>query len=158
MPIKIREMETGDYDGVLRMLAEIAALHHRGRPDVFADGGAKYARADLDVLAADPDTHIFVADHADRRCVGYLFCRLQSEAPHPPKKACRSLWIDDLYVDEAFRRDGVGGALIAHAKAFARGQSCARIELNVWSFNESAVAFYERCGMRVQRQIMEYPL
>ena len=48
MPIEIREIEKTDYDAVLRMLAEIAALHHRGRPDLFAGGGAKYTHADLD--------------------------------------------------------------------------------------------------------------
>lgn len=158
MQIEIRQIEKEDYDSVLRMLAEIAALHHRGRPDVFADGGAKYTHADLDRLSADPNNRIFVADCVDRRCAGYLFCRINAEEPHPPKRAGRTLWIDDLYVDPAFRHDGVGRALMARAEAFARGQSCERVELNVWRFNEDAVSFYERCGMRVQRQIMELTL
>ena len=158
MPIEIREIEKTDYDAVLRMLAEIAALHHRGRPDLFAGGGAKYTHADLDRLTAAPDKRIFVAGCSERRCAGYLFCQINADEPHPPRLADRTLWIDDLYVDPACRRDGVGRALMAHAEAFAREQSCARVELNVWRFNDAAVAFYESCGMRVQRQIMELAL
>ena len=68
------------------------------------------------------------------------------------------MWIDDLFVKEEARRDGVGSALLAHARAFAGEKNCDRLELNVWAFNEAAIAFYRKNGLNIQRCIMELPL
>jgi len=65
------------------------------------------------------------------------------------------LYIDDLCVDENCRGQGIGKALYDYALALARETGCFNVELNVWAFNGSAVRFYEKCGMRPQRIIME---
>lgn len=158
MSIEIRLFTPEDSDAVLDMLSAIAALHSAGRPDLFQASGAKYNRDDLEALAADPNERIFIADTDERRCAGYLFCQISDRQPHPPVRPCRTLWVDDLFVCPECRGGGVGRALLEHAAAFARRTDCARLELNVWAFNENATAFYERCGLRVQRRILELPL
>jgi ribosomal protein S18 acetylase RimI-like enzyme len=64
-----------------------------------------------------------------------------------------SLWqdaldcaLEDLYVEEHARRDGVGQALVSAALERARGRGCRRVELDVNEANEPAVALYEKLG------------
>lgn len=154
----IRLFAPADGADVLAMLGAIAALHRAGRPDIFLDSGAKYTQADLEAIASDPDKRIFVADLPDRPCAGYLFCQLRAANQHPPVRPCKTLWIDDLFIRPDCRSHGVGRALIEFAAAFAKRMDCARVELNVWGFNQNAAAFYEQCGFHVQRQILELPL
>lgn len=158
MQPEIRLFTPADSAGVLAMLSAIAALHCAGRPDIFLDSGAKYTQADLEAIAADPNKRIFIADLPDQPCAGYLFCQLRDANQHPPVRPVRTLWIDDLFTRPDCRSRGVGRALIEFAAAFARQMDCARVELNVWGFNQNAAAFYEQCGFHVQRQILELPL
>ena len=153
--VTIRSVTPADYDDVIAMLTQIAALHHRGRPDLFYGSGAKYTHADLAALAAKEGFSIFIADTPSVSCAGYLFCQIADTEAHAPMKPYRRLWIDDLFVRPEARRDGVGSALLAHARAFAAEKHCERVELNVWEFNEAAIAFYARNGFSTQRRIME---
>ena len=63
--------------------------------------------------------------------------------------------IDELGVDEAFRRQGVATAMIAFIRAFAAQEGFHRIELNMWEFNQNALAFYEAAGFSTCRRYME---
>ena len=154
----IRPITPADYDDVIAMLTEIAALHYRGRPDIFYNGGSKYTHADLAALVAAENSYIFVADTPNVACAGYLFCQIKDREAHGVSRPDRVLWIDDLFVKPEARRGGVASALIAHGREFAKKKHCDRVELNVWAFNESAIAFYEKCGMKTQRRIMELEL
>jgi len=58
----------------------------------------------------------------------------------------RGLWLDDLFIDPAFRRKGIGQTLIAYLADIALQNQCARFEWMVLDWNESAIAFYERLG------------
>lgn len=63
--------------------------------------------------------------------------------------ACRDfdcLTVDYLFVEEAYRGRGYGGALLNHAEAQARGQGARRILLNTFSFQ--APEFYRKLGYR----------
>ncbi len=66
-----------------------------------------------------------------------------------------TLYVDDICVDENARGQGVGRRLFEHVEKYARDEGFYNITLNVWAFNEGARAFYESCGMQVQRYGME---
>ena len=67
----------------------------------------------------------------------------------------KTLYIDDLCVDEATRGRGVGRSLFDHVLAYAREAGCHDVTLNVWELNPGARAFYERMGMRPLKTCME---
>lgn len=69
--------------------------------------------------------------------------------------ALRYCDIDELGVDERFRRRGVGRALVEFVKARAAEKGFSRLELNMWEFNEGALRFYEAIGFRTYRRYME---
>lgn len=57
-------------------------------------------------------------------------------------------WLEDLFVDESARGEGLGRILVEAAVERARARGCDRIQLDVNQANEAAVALYESCGFR----------
>ena len=68
------------------------------------------------------------------------------------------LYIEDLYVQDASRRQGVGEALAARLAHIAAGRGCDRMEWAVLTWNEPAIRFYEKLGAKAQREWMSYRL
>jgi GNAT superfamily N-acetyltransferase len=62
------------------------------------------------------------------------------------------LWLDDLYVQDAYRSRGVGAALMSALARLALARGCGRIEWTVALRNDRGIAFYERQGSVVRQQ------
>lgn len=136
------------------LLRQVCLVHHNGRPDIFKVG-RKYTDDQLRVLLADSSRPILVAvDEADA-VQGYCFCIYQQPDDGGALKPNKTLYIDDLCVDETLRGQHVGRALYDAALALARENGCYNVTLNVWSCNPSALHFYERMGMVPQKICME---
>ena len=56
------------------------------------------------------------------------------------------IYIEDLFVDEKFRRRGFGGALLRHVAQLAKQRECGRLEWSVLDWNEPAIQFYRKLG------------
>jgi GNAT superfamily N-acetyltransferase len=56
------------------------------------------------------------------------------------------IFIEDLYVDESHRRQGLGLAMFMHVARLAKEQGCGRLEWSVLDWNKSAIHFYENLG------------
>jgi GNAT superfamily N-acetyltransferase len=56
------------------------------------------------------------------------------------------IYIEDLFVDEAFRRRGFGRALLAYVARLAKERRCGRLEWSVLDWNEPAIHFYKQLG------------
>ena len=96
---------------------------------------------------------MFVYDDGEIR--GYCFCIFRQHVGDNILTDIRTLYIDDLCVDEACRGRGVGRALYEYALGFAKESGCYNLTLNVWALNESAMRFYEKMGLRPQKVGME---
>lgn len=59
------------------------------------------------------------------------------------------LWLEDLYVRPAFRRQGCAQTLLRTLAALARDRGCGRFEWAVLDWNAPAIAFYEGLGATV---------
>jgi len=143
-----------DIDGLIRLLRQIANLHHKGRPDIFKIGGQKYTKEDLEDIIKDKNRPIFMAVDDNNNMQGYCFCKLHTPA-HPVFEERLTLFIDDFCVDETLRSQGIGKELYERVITYAREQGVYNIDLNVWSFNKGAIKFYEKQGFTIQRQTME---
>ena len=67
----------------------------------------------------------------------------------------KTLYIDDLCVDEHLRGQHIGKQIYQAVIDFAKENGCYNVTLNVWSLNESAMKFYEACGLKPQKVGME---
>lgn len=56
------------------------------------------------------------------------------------------IYIEDLFVDESYRRRGFGGALLTHVAKLAATRDCGRLEWSVLDWNEPAINFYKKLG------------
>ena len=143
-----------DVPGILELLRQVGRVHHNGRPDIFKMG-RKYSDEELRELLADSTRPILVAvDEADA-VLGYCFCIYQQPDDGGALKPNKTLYIDDLCVDETLRGQHIGRDLYDAAVALARENGCYNVTLNVWSCNPSALRFYERMGMVPQKVYME---
>jgi ribosomal protein S18 acetylase RimI-like enzyme len=70
----------------------------------------------------------------------------------------KSLYIDDICVDEKARGKHVGKSLYEYVHDYARSIGCNNITLNVWEGNEPALRFYQNMGMKVRKTTMEVVL
>ena len=59
------------------------------------------------------------------------------------------LYLEDLYVQPAFRGAGIGKALLSHLGALAVARGYGRFEWSVLDWNENAIRFYEKMGATV---------
>ena len=99
------------------------------------------------------DTPVFVYD--DGKIAGHAFCQITQVKDHRLLQDRKTLYIDDICVDETVRGQHIGRALYEYVRDYARSLRCNSITLNVWEGNDGAYAFYRRMGMKVQKTGME---
>lgn len=58
----------------------------------------------------------------------------------------KGLYLEDLFVLESFRKQGVGQALFTRLREIAKNEGCGRMEWSVLDWNASALDFYLRQG------------
>lgn len=153
--MNIRRGELSDLEGINRLLRQVLMVHHNGRPDLFKGDAKKYTDEELaDILRKD-ETPVFVAVDDCRNVLGYAFCVMQSHPSDNILTDIKTLYIDDLCVEEASRGRHIGRLLYEYVLDFAKGQGCYNITLNVWECNPGARKFYEKCGLVPQKTGME---
>ena len=153
----IRKAKENDIPRILELLSQVNDVHAEGRPDFFKKGQRKYEEAELKNILNDDVTPVFVCEE-DGDVKGYAFCVIQDLSKcsnlHPDK----SLYIDDICVDEKYRRHGVGKKLYDYVIQYAKDKNCFNVTLNVWDKSPEARMFYEKMGMKVQKVCMEVVL
>lgn len=155
--MEIRFAQSRDIPGMLNLLQQVGEVHHQIRPDLFRSGAQKYDEAALEALLKNPDRPIFIAQN-EGQVAGYAFCILQITKDDPVLQDRKVVYIDDLCVDEAQRGHGIAGALYQQVCQYARSIGCDAVTLNVWSGNDTAMAFYQKCGLKPQKVGMEFIL
>ena len=105
-------------------------------------------------IIKNSETPVFVYE-SDNKVVGYVFCIVTNY--HNDTSFCdhKTIYIDDLCVDENARHEGIGTALYEYVLEYAKSIGCHNVTLNVWEGNDSAIKFYENIGMKIQKVSME---
>lgn len=151
----IRKAEKNDINGIISLLYQVHAVHAKGRPDIFKSGGIKYTKENIEELLKNENTPIFVLVNEENAVLGYCFCELKTTKEDTSLKKRKTLYIDDLCVDENIRGRHVGTKIYEYVVEYAKSISCDSITLNVWEFNDSAKKFYEKRGLKPLKTIME---
>ena len=153
--MQIRRAKDTDLDGINKLLRQVLMVHHNGRPDLFKADAKKYTDAELLEIIRNDKKPVFVAVDEQNQVLGYAFCIWQQHVNNEILTDIRTLYIDDLCVDEERRGQHIGTALYEYVLAYAKEQGFYNVTLNVWSLNESAMKFYEACGLVPQKVGME---
>ncbi len=151
----IRKAKNSDLEGIKSLLLQVLTVHHNGRPDIFKAGCRKYTDEQILEIIADEKTPVLIAADEEDRVMGYAFCIFQQHIDSNILTDIRTLYIDDLCVDENIRGQHIGSTLYNAVLDFARENGCYNVTLNVWSCNESAMRFYEKMELVPQKIGME---
>lgn len=158
MELKIRKAENSDKSSIMKLLRQVNDVHAYGRPDLFRHGSTKYNEAELEAIIADHLSPVFVAVDKIGKVRGYCFCVVQDHAGSNNLINVKTLYIDDLCVDEEMRGCGIGSLLYSFVKEYARAEGFYNLTLNVWTCNPGAISFYESLGMKPMKIGMEEKL
>ncbi len=143
-----------DIPKLLDLLSQVDMVHHKGRPDIFKIG-TKYSADELKALLKDEKRPILVCVDENDNVMGYCFCVFQQHINNSVLTDIKTLYIDDLCVDEKLRGKHIGRQLYEAAVRLAKENDCYNLTLNVWSCNQSAMRFYESLGLKPQKIGME---
>ena len=155
----IRKAEERDLDRIEEILRQVHDIHSEGRPDIFVKGGVKYTRSDLGILLEDYNRPIFVyVDDDTDELMGYAFCVYEFSKETTSFHARKSMYIDDLCVDEKYRGKGIGEELFKFVCDLAKKRNCVGVTLRSWECNNGAASFYEKMGMKTLYTALELRL
>lgn len=153
--ITVRMAQNKDLEGIKSLLSQVLAVHHNGRPDIFKADCRKYTDDEILAIISDENTPVFIGADENDKVLGYAFCIFQQHADSHILTDIKTLYIDDLCVDENARGQHIGSTLYNAVIDFARKKGCYNVTLNVWSCNPSAARFYEKMGLVPQKIGME---
>lgn len=149
----IRKANKNDIGRIIELLHQVNMVHHEIRPDLFKSYTTKYNEQELEALLDNDSNPIFVYD--DGKVLGHAFCQITDVKSHKLLQDAKTLYIDDICVDEKARGKHVGKALYEFVRDYAKSIGCYNMTLNVWEGNDPALSFYKNMGMKVQKTGME---
>lgn len=151
----IRRAENRDIPAINRLLGQVLLVHHVGRPDLFKEKGQKYTEDELIKLIEKTEDPIFVYEDENGEVIGHCFCQTIDRKESSNAYAYKTLYIDDLCIDENARGQHVGKEMYEYAKKFAKENGYYNLTLHAWECNPNAVGFYNHLGMNIQQYTME---
>lgn len=149
----VRKASPKDLQRIIDLLHQVNMVHHVIRPDLFKPNTTKYSEQELEIILKDNNKPIFVYDDGDVE--GYAFCQITEVKDNQLLEDIKTLYIDDICVDEHARGKHIGKALYEFVRDYAKSIGCNNITLNVWEGNYAAISFYRNMGMHVQKTTME---
>ena len=152
----VRRANRNDIGRIIELLHQVDMVHHVIRPDLFKPNTTKYNEQQLEALLDDESKPVFVFDNGE--VLGHAFCMITEARNDKLLQDIKTLYIDDICVDEKARGNHVGKALYEHVRDYAQSIGCNNITLNVWDGNAPALSFYRNMGMKVQKTTMEIKL
>lgn len=153
--MKIRKAQTKDIPQIMKLLFQVNLIHHNGRPDIFKYGTEKYNETQLKEIFSEEATPVFVAVNDNDEVLGYAFCIIQQHKNDNILTDIKTLYLDDLCVDEESRGLHIGTTLLNYVFDYAKQINCYNVTLNVWSLNQDALNFYTHKGMKPLKTYME---
>ncbi len=154
--LSVKRATPDHTEGINKLLMQVLEVHHKGRPDLFKGGVKKYTDEELLEIIADDSRPIFVfVDESTEGVLGYAFCVHQQYKDNNILTDIKTLYIDDICVDENARGKHIGKQLYEYVINYAKEKGCYNVTLNVWSCNPIAISFYEKMGMQPYKLCME---
>ena len=135
-----------DWAAVNRLSVQVHDLHVRLCPKLYCHSDEPLPKAVFD--QAIHDRMLYVAK-LEGIVVGYVLLAIAARdgngiVPH------KEMRLEAICVDEDFRGQGIGRAMLTDVRALAKAFRCREIRLGVYPQNDGAVAFYQKCGFLIR--------
>lgn len=133
--LSIRSATIADVPLLIKLIRELAEYEREPHAALITEGELKQ-----DGFGPDPRFRAIIAD-LDGQPAGYAVFF-----------TCYSTWtgsglfLEDLFVREPFRGQGVGKALLCEVAGIAKKEGCRSLKWDVLDWNEPAINFYKSLG------------
>jgi GNAT superfamily N-acetyltransferase len=139
---RIRDAEASDAPVILRLIRGLA--EYERAPEAVSATEADLLR---DGFGEHPLFHVVLAEW-DGTAVGFAFYFFN----YSTWEGRPGLYLEDLFVEPAFRGWGIGKALLVHLARIAVQKGCGRYQWQVLDWNEPSIRFYESMGASLLRE------
>ncbi|MGN0459006.1 MAG: GNAT family N-acetyltransferase [Eubacterium sp.] len=143
----IRKLTFNDFEIIDNIIAQLHKIHFENRPDFYLRNEHPISKKEYKALLKNQNK-INIAYVVENEIVGICLATIKD-------KMVKSIYIDDLFVIEPFRQQGIATKLYKQVESIAKDIGAKRIDLTVWQFNKTAMNFYKSLGMETQRIILE---
>ena len=150
----VRYAKSEELESVNNIRKQVNEVHVKGRPDIFREDGWQFIEPFVYTRFDEETSGIIVAAIEDE-IVGFAVVQYIVRPESPYNKERKFFHIEEFGVDENYRRKGIATAIIDFVKEDAKKRSFKKIELDMWEFNDGALAFYESIGLKTFRRYME---
>jgi ribosomal protein S18 acetylase RimI-like enzyme len=153
MAIRIRKATEQDVDVLRALNADVQALHAAALPWLFKPPGPDSEPWEVKGLLAQLENLFFIAE-VDGDPAGYAYAQIREWPETPFTHRLDMIYLHHLSVRPPHRRHGVGSALIGAVRAAAAETGITLVALDVWAFNDEALAFFRRAGFAAYNERM----
>ena len=138
MNFTIRKATEDDFPAILELIRELALFERA--PDKVTNN--------LDQMKREKDLfRCYVAETSGKEIVGmalFFFAYYTWVG--------KSLYLEDLIVNEAYRKLKIGTELLRRVMQTAKEENCKRVRWQVLDWNEPAISFYRKTGAEVSSE------
>ena len=145
--VKISIAEEKDIEDIVNISHQVAEMHDTALPDYFKPISKDEEKGNIIELFKDERITVFKAV-CDEKICGFLFLEMihrASKGLQFSKLGCML----NLGVDEKYRNNGIGTALLKFTEQYVLEQGGEALDLSVFNFNQKAIKLYERLGYKV---------
>lgn len=135
MNFSIRKATEADFPAILSLIKELAE---------FEKAPEKVTNSVEQMKQEQDFFRCFVAETGNKEVVGialYFFAYYTWVG--------KSLYLDDIYVKESFRKQKIGTELLREVFRVARDENCKRVRWQVLNWNKPAIQMYEKSGAEI---------
>ncbi len=134
--VTIEKVDAKNFDAFLGLIDKLAQYEKLAPPDQAAQ-----ERLRRDCLSEKPKYMSFMGKIGDQYVSYVIYFFTYSSFLALP-----TLFLEDLFILEEYRRSGVGKRMFDFIKEAANQEGCGRIEFTVLKWNKSAQQFYDKNG------------
>lgn len=143
-----RKIELTDYESCKKLVEQIHEIHCQNRPDIYKEGNP--LPIEYFTRCIEDKNNFNYLYEEDNKIVGMIMAEKKINRPLSIAQERTTYFINDIVVDKNYRRQKIARKLYDLLLEQAKKEKVNSIELNVWSFNENAIKFYESLGMKVK--------
>ena len=149
----VRKLTYEDYKQAEALFQKLHNIHVAALPEMFKERDPIYNKRDFKKLTKSKDKILLCAEE-NGRLIAVSNTKLCTSGMTDIKMA----FMDAIYVEDEFRKNGVGKKLFYETERIAKEWGAKRLDLSVWDFNEAALGFYKSLGMKIQNYTLEKTL
>ena len=150
----IRYGNKTDKESINKIRKQVNELHTNGRPDIFKKGFDDNIKNEINRFFDDENSDVIVAT-IDNVVCGFALVEYIMKGETTYNNSRKFYHIMEFGVDKHYRRIGVATNIMNFCKKESKKKGFTKLELNMWTFNESAEKFYESVGFKTYRKDME---